>query len=244
MNRKSKVARRRLGKAVRELRKREDLSQMELTYVLDLGSIARVSYWESGRCFPRSIIVLKKLEFLFSGFGDVVREVVDSHGVKPNKKEWMNFIGTVSTKWSVDSAPQNRNKFYNHVDARDAVYRKAFGRYLREARTSRSITAASLGRAFGCVHTTWSQWEAGINFPSDILVLGLINRLFGDTFDVVFSVCDKARIRLQKKEKQSVLRRLKNIQETRGNRSKEYRDYFSSFYATQAVWRNKMRCSS
>ena len=91
MEDKLKIALGQLGEFLRNSRKEANITKMELAYILDVRSQISIYGWEDGNSFPRSIILIKKLSFLFPGFAGATKEILNSRGVRPSVSEMYDF---------------------------------------------------------------------------------------------------------------------------------------------------------
>jgi transcriptional regulator with XRE-family HTH domain len=204
------------GKYLRSEREFSGLSSYrDLSYVLGLSE-ASAGHWERGWVFPRSTIVLKKINLLFNNTPDVINELFTRDGIKPTQKELDTFRKTAEENKNHTSiiplTKLNKETTIVYSDSRENECRKAFGKYLTEKRLRMGISAVSLCKALGkksvvAVHF----WENGTSFPSDVKDLILLDKLFGDTIKVMFGLCEKYGVKLLKLEKQEVLSRLEEV---------------------------------
>lgn len=202
------------GKYLRQERKFLGLgTSRDLSYILGMSE-ASAGHWERGYVFPRSTIVLKKLNLLFNNTPDVINELFTRDGIKPTKKEWDIFRKTAELNQNhhcIGKTVFDKESNYTFSDSRENECRKAFGRYLSEKRLKMGLSSVSLSYAFGKKYTAYYNWESGISFPDSVKDLILLDKLFGDTIKVMFGLCEKYGVKLLKLEKQEVLSKLEEV---------------------------------
>jgi transcriptional regulator with XRE-family HTH domain len=215
-------ARNHFGSFLREKRDSLSMSLSDMGYVLNLN-YGTVWNWEIGGSFPANIIRLKQLALVYPGVHDEMKRIFQLPDVKPTDEQWDNLVSRLSTTGPIDRAALSVRGF--HADTRIDSYKKAFGKYLRERRLDSGYTARGLARGMGLSSgTTCLQWEAGLNFPQDIVCLIMLDRLYGDTLDVIFGICADYGIHLKHTEKRDVLSRLKKFEGTKMNDAGKPRD--------------------
>ena len=108
---------------------------------------------------------------------------------------------------------------YVSKDKRDSEYKRAFGKYLIKERYGREITFVAMARALGINRNTYCAWENGSAWPQEVMTLAILDRLYGNTFDVLFDLCEKNGIKLSMAESKDVLKKIKVFEGTkRGQR--------------------------
>lgn len=187
-----------------------DMSVYDLGYVLGKNP-QTVWYWERGRSFPASIVLLKKLEVLYRETPHVLKDIAKRAEIQPTAEEWSRFEKEVYEKTG-DLFHSRQNPFYESKDQRDMEYKEAFGEYLMRERMKREIRHGALANALGVSRNAYCQWEDGITFPQDAMVLVLLDKLYGNTFDVLFGLCRENGISLKDGEKRDVLRKMREVE--------------------------------
>jgi len=194
------------GEYLKRSRLEQDWSIYDVAYMVDANH-ASVNYWETGYCFPASIVRLKKLALLYKGLPyrliNISREYVENLG----KIKWDRFLCKLDDGIFVPPIKEELRCCYAPVDRRDKTYKKAFGRYLREERLNAQIGGSALARALGVGSSNYFQWESGTNFPQEMTVLALLDKLYGNTFHMLFGLCKENGIHLSEREEKGVLKR-------------------------------------
>lgn len=206
MGRSSFMMKRRFGRFLKSNRLQAGWSVYDVGYMLK-KTHATAHYWEEGFSFPASIVLLKKLCLLYGGIPETIKNIASDILSKVTCKDWKEFLKTIDEGHFVPPINDKLACNYGSVDGRDSEYKIAFGSYLRRERLDRKISASALARAFGVYPSNYTAWEAGSTFPQDVMVLVLLDKLYGNTFDVIFGLCKKNGIHLSHEETKAVLER-------------------------------------
>lgn len=89
---KSQKAREAFGAELTRIRRSSGLKHLDVAYALDI-SYGTLWYWLTGRAFPQSLLLLKRLHFLFPETHITLRDVLSHPNISPSKEEWDSFIG-------------------------------------------------------------------------------------------------------------------------------------------------------
>lgn len=239
IGKKSQRAREIFGSEISRMRTESGLSVSQIAYALDVSS-GTVFEWMRGTSFPGSIFTLKKLQFLFSDTHETIQYILQKKEVAVSDEEWDDFLNQLKYDDIVYCSDlSNRNPWWekhNHIC--DDIYREAFGEYLRESRIKESITIKSLSHALGVKYGCYYRWERGISFPRDIMVLGYLDRFYGNVFDVVFGICPKYGLDLDEVEKKKIARRMYEYK--KGDKS-GWSEHHKNRLRAQRRWNNKKR---
>ena len=218
LSRKCGAIKKDFGKFLKSARLESDRTLFDNGYVLRV-SPQTVFLWEAGFSFPRSIVTLKKLAMMYEDVPGFLKDAVSKSGIGPSFSEWKHFEKDVYSGGGKLVSGIRPN--YESADERDSEYKRAFGRYMLRERHGRGITPTAMARAFGTSVQSYCAWENGSAWPQEAMVLVLMDRLYGNTFDVLFGLCKKNGIHLSLSEKKDVLRRSRMFEGTsrceRGN---------------------------
>ena len=211
---KSKAVKNLFGSFLKDSRLAANRSVYDVGYILGT-SHATVWEWERGRSFPCSIVLMKKLCLVYRDVVGTLRSLVAQSGIAPTRKEWYDFETMIFSARVGDPMKAKLKCRYKPKDKRDKIYKLAFGRYLRKSRLDLGIGMTAMASAFGKSTSSLAQWESGTSLPQNVMVLALYDKLFGDTFDVLFGLCRENAIHLDRGEKKEVLTRLEVFEDTK-----------------------------
>lgn len=202
MGESSLVVKKKFGSFLRMNRLKEDWSVYDVGRMIGTTQ-ATVWCWEKGMSFPASIVKLKKLCLLYPDTSKKVKELVGDVG---GIARWRQFKADIDCSSLSNCEYPGRNTcFYVTRDTRDMKYKIAFGDYLKRERRGMGVSVSSLAKALNVFHSNVTMWEAGTIFPQSLVVLSLLDRMYGNLFDVLFGLCKKHGIHLEKKEIRQVL---------------------------------------
>jgi len=209
MQKQSWKAREHFGRFLKKRRERLDASVYDLGYVLGT-SFGTVWCWETGQSFPGDILKLKRLALIYPEVHKELKRIFQLPDVAPDKKQWKKFLMSLSTLHAF-TVKDELLKRGASKDKRYDKYKRAFGDYLRAERLERGITGSSMARGLGVTGPTYFQWEAGVTFPSEITALIMLDKLHGDTLEVIFGLCPEHNIQLTPVEENKVMARLHDV---------------------------------
>ena len=238
---KTPIVRSIFGSALRDLSENSSFSMLDCSYILDVSN-ATFHGWMKGNNFPQSIRSLKKLQFLFPKTHTLMNRVMKDPRVSLSDSEWSNFTDRIEyeEKSSEEDCRMNKRFKYRRLnDERDIRYRKIFSDYLHHARKSRGISIRSLCDALGVDTAAYYSWESGVSFPSNICLLGYLDRLYGDTFRTIFSVCSNFGIDLLKSEKKLMSKRMDSLGGDK--KPKGYLNHHADIFRNSKIYREKNR---
>ena len=205
---KSNRARLAFGSELRRLRDGSGLSVADIAYSLDV-SMTTVFYWMNGSAFPQSIFLLKKLQFLFSEMHELIQDILHRRGVAISDAEWGRFRDRLRYRDDLEYGKLEVGYGRPHKHLCDDLYRAEFGRYLRDMRIVSGVSILGLSEALGVKHSRYFRWESGLSIPRDIMLLGYLDRLYGGVFDVIFGICPKYGLDLDRVEKRKIAGRVR-----------------------------------
>lgn len=183
------------------------MSHYDLGYILGV-SHSIVWYWEHGLSFPHSVVLLKRLGIVFPSFPGMLKEL--SQDIVPERR-YREFTSVISCPGRVFSHVEDwQLPVRFHKDERDTIYKRAFGSYLRRERLSMGLSQTVLADGLGTSPSTVCQWESGI-FPRNASVLSILDRLYGNLFDVLFGLCRENGIHLKARERRDIVGRMDEI---------------------------------
>lgn len=200
------------GSYLADCRKSVGLSNYDIAYILDVCHLTPWN-WEHGVSFPQSIILLKKLGMIYGELPYWLKDIIRMGAIKPSRLEWKRFE-EIAYSGDGNGLPSCGTQNYRSIDMRDNIYKKAFGKYLMNERCERGIGVGSIAEALGVGYHRYLQWEYGSNFPQEVMTLIYLDKFYGNTFDVLFGLCKKNGIHLDRIEKLSVLRKLEEFENT------------------------------
>ena len=193
------------GAFLRQERIKANLSPYDLAYILGTCH-AMPYYWESGQCFPRSIILLQKLRVLFPRTPQVVSGILKKLSSHISPQRWKRMRRELKNKRGYSSSVLCKCPVPSK-DIRYDRYLAAFGKYLGENRKQRGVNRSTISKALGVEYYTYTAWEAGHQFPSNMDALAILNRLYGDTVLVMFGICKNKDIHISREEVREVINR-------------------------------------
>jgi len=206
LSEKSRVIKVDFGKFLKESRLESDRSVFDNGYILAVNP-QTVWCWEQGNSFPGSIVRIKKLALMYSDTPYFLKDIIERNGIKPSRSEWKDFEKEVYSGGG--GLVSGIRPEYVSKDARDLEYKKAFGKYMMRERYNRGITVAAMARALKVNYHTYCAWENGSAWPQEVMVLAMLDKLYSNTFDVLFGLCDENGIHLSMTEKKDVLKRMR-----------------------------------
>ena len=212
LDEKSRAVRVRFGGFLKDNRLQHEWGLYEVGYILRASNTS-VWGWERGSFFPASIILLKKLALIYRQTPYVLKDIVAAADIRPSVREQDQFLKTVYSSPPLQySCKKDLKCCYEAKDERDTEYKTAFGKYLRNERKLRGIQATCLAKGLGVKSAHIVRWESGGCFPRSIMTLAQLDLLFGDTFDVLFGLCQEKGIHLTFEEKRDVFERMKRYE--------------------------------
>ena len=206
IKKKYKAIRSKFGKFLRESRRSICLSAKELAYVVGVKDESTILDWERGDRFPRDIVSYKALHLVFENIPEVMGEILRDRNITPTKTKWNLFKKTI-LRGPKDRIRSESAHFVSR-DPRYAACKEAFGKYLRDERRKRGLSSSAVAYALGVNRVTYSTWERGRGFPSDLKALALLDRYYKNTLKVMFGLCEDKGIRLAPIEVKGILSRL------------------------------------
>jgi len=239
MHKNTAFAHRLFGKWLTAAREREEITRLDAAYLV--GVCHQTFYnWERGYSFPQTLLFLKRLECIFRNTSLAIKGITCHKKVLPNVDETRRAIQWAEQLRSrrIHKLKGSKPDVYTHRSKQSDKYCQAFGKYLRKARIKRKLCRRALAYIVGLkCDNTIHNWEAGYAFPRNIVVLGLLNAIFGNTLDIMFNLCPKNGIDLSKSEKRDMDKKIDEIR--RGIHTHRWHKHHQTFFRGQELSKAK-----
>jgi transcriptional regulator with XRE-family HTH domain len=85
-------------------------------------------------------------------------------------------------------------------DKRSDKIKSLFGNFLREERKFRGLSLHEVGYVFNQHHSTFGQWEVGVNFPRSVVAIKKVHLLFPDTPKILTRIFDTSGVKPTKRD--------------------------------------------
>ena len=210
---KYKALKQKFGQEMKKDRLKKKLSSTDAAYILGIGQSVYWA-WETGKTFPGDIIRLQKLKVLFPNVQNNMNVLIAGLIASIPKNKLKEIISIKPTGRQIYVPTYNR--YYIKVkEERDKKYKKEFGKYLRSKRIKMGLSAYQISSLLNMAVGSYSAWEAGKAFPSDLKALAILDKLYGNVIEVMFGTCKKEGIRIRRKEIEKVLKRKHKFDNTK-----------------------------